>query len=177
MKFFLNRTKNNLLHKWIMASPVMVENMKVLNFKYIHEAAFWECIPYGNYKGGCIDLFKYIQVSLKLLAHAIKCIFKSNKMLFLCRTFCPFLFILHVLSLPLSFLSSYSQWVLFCQIHTSYYLFIYSSTKYLLSACSVPGNWLDAGDTGINKKTRALLVGIYILVIGSSLEWNSDKLW
>lgn len=72
----------------------MVENMKVLNFKYIYEAAFWECIPYGNYKGGCIDLFKYLQVSLKLLARDshrfLKCIFKSNKMLFLCRTFCPF---------------------------------------------------------------------------------------
>lgn len=40
----------------------------------------------------------------------------------------------------------------------------------------MPGNQLDAGDTGLNKKTRALPLGTYILAIGSALEWNSDTL-
>lgn len=39
------------------------------------------------------------------------------------------------------------------------------------------GNRLDAGDTEMNKKTRALPVGTYILFVGLALEWNNDELW
>lgn len=98
-------------------------------------------------------------------------------MVFLCRTFCPFLFILHVLSLPLSFLSSYSQRVLFCQIHTSHYLFIYLFIHQIFIECLLCARKLARCWRHRNKqKDKALPLGTYILVIGSALEWNSDNL-
>lgn len=41
----------------------------------------------------------------------------------------------------------------------------------------MPGNRLGAGDRGMNRKTKVLLLEIYSLVTGLALGLNNDNLW